>query len=115
MVRIQPHCVRQDTLFSISHLDDSDERAVRDTTAPSWAGNALFAEIASCQLEFKYLAHLTGREDFFFKVDKVVDYMEESQRKDGLWSTYWDVRTGAQVGCKPIPLNVMRTGWRLIS
>jgi len=31
-------------------------------------------------------------------VDKVIDYMEKSQRKDGLWSTHWNVKTGAQVG-----------------
>jgi hypothetical protein len=31
-------------------------------------GNVMLAEIASCQLEYKYLAHLTGKKDYFTKV-----------------------------------------------
>lgn len=33
----------------------------------------LLSEIASCQIEYKYLAHLTGREEFFTKVSSEND------------------------------------------
>ncbi|KAF9516571.1 glycoside hydrolase family 47 protein [Hydnum rufescens UP504] len=65
--------------------------------APSWASHALLAEMASCQLEYKYLAHLTGRAEYFQKVDRMMDLMQNSQRADGLWSTYWDITSGTQV------------------
>ncbi|KAG9223623.1 hypothetical protein CCMSSC00406_0008506 [Pleurotus cornucopiae] len=37
-------------------------------TRPGWTGKALWAECLSNQVEFKYLAHLTGRPDFYHKV-----------------------------------------------
>jgi hypothetical protein len=41
----------------------------RGKTGFGWMGNiVLFSEAASCQLEFKYLAKLTGRADYYEKV-----------------------------------------------
>ncbi|KAF8336420.1 glycoside hydrolase [Cantharellus anzutake] len=62
------------------------------------SGTVLLAEVASCQMEFKYLAHLTGRKEYFFKSDKVIDLLQETQTKNGLWSTFWEVESGTQLG-----------------
>lgn len=37
-------------------------------------GTVMLSEIASCQMEFKYLAHLTGRSEYFEKVGFVAKY-----------------------------------------
>ncbi|KAI5984317.1 glycoside hydrolase [Pisolithus albus] len=34
-------------------------------TRKSWSVDAFWAEVTSCQLEYKYLAHLTGRKSYF--------------------------------------------------
>lgn len=36
-------------------------------------GGALFAEAATCQLEYKYLAKLTGRKEFYDPVSGYLD------------------------------------------
>lgn len=81
------------------------------------------AEMASCQLEYKYLAHLTEEPDYFFKSDKVMEIMEREQGKtfkinistilgsstatqivpeerSGLWLTHWFVSDGRMYGCE---------------
>ena len=59
-------------------------------------GRILIAEAASCQLEYKYLAHLTGEADFFTKAEKVVEAMHREQLSNGLWDTIWNTHTGKQ-------------------
>jgi len=72
----------------------------------------LFAEIASFQMEFKYLAWLTRREEYFEKVrsfsvlndmaklidiaqaDRVMDHLKITQSEHGMWSTVFDIETG---------------------
>lgn len=86
-------------------------------------GRSLFAEVASCQLEYKYLAHLTGRQDFFQKVgnersvgshnaeprsqvDHIVTLMEKSQNSNdikGLWQLQWMTDNAVQVGSESGP------------
>ncbi|KZT41641.1 seven-hairpin glycosidase [Sistotremastrum suecicum HHB10207 ss-3] len=60
-------------------------------------GRILFAEIASCQIEYKYLAHLTGKTKYFHAVDKIIGIMEKGQREDGMWSTFWNTSSGEQL------------------
>lgn len=60
-------------------------------------GQSLLAEIASCQMEFKYLAHLTKRVEYFLKPDRVIELMERDPHPDGLWATSWNLQTGTQV------------------
>lgn len=41
--------------------------------------SALLAEIGSCQMEYKYLSHLTGRREYFTIVNAITDRMERAQ------------------------------------
>ncbi|KAG6829250.1 hypothetical protein H0H92_005130 [Tricholoma furcatifolium] len=60
-----------------------------------WMGSStLFAEIASCQLEFKYLAKLTGREEYYTAVNRVMKHLYTVDPKDGLFATKWS-KSGA--------------------
>ncbi|KAG6813871.1 hypothetical protein H0H92_006278 [Tricholoma furcatifolium] len=59
-----------------------------------WNGDqALWAEALSNQLEFKYLAHLTGREEYFEKTERVMRLMYNPPPKD-IFPTIWDIKTG---------------------
>ncbi|PVG00778.1 seven-hairpin glycosidase [Serendipita vermifera] len=60
-------------------------------------GHSLLSEIASCQLEFKYLSHLTGKAEYFEKVDRITSILQRDQGKGGLWNTFWNVTSGKQV------------------
>jgi hypothetical protein len=79
----------------------------------------LLAEIASCQVEYKYLSHVTGKEDYFRKVtdcllttqlllnlnlplqaENVARLMHEGQLDNGMWDTIWDINSGKQVNSK---------------
>jgi hypothetical protein len=79
--------------------------------------------MASCQMEFKYLAQLTGKAKYFHDSDRVMDLMEEEQGKtltpemvpnengelvekwtadqdSGLWTTNWYLQDGTMFGSK---------------
>ncbi|KAF5371378.1 hypothetical protein D9615_009662 [Tricholomella constricta] len=59
-------------------------------TAPGWMGNViLFSEATSCQLEFKYLAKLTGRKEYYTAVDHIMNTLYATNPKDGLFSLTW--------------------------
>ncbi|KAG6335737.1 hypothetical protein ID866_3361 [Astraeus odoratus] len=58
-------------------------------TSQGWAGDALWSEMTSCQLEYKYLAHLTGRTDYYHRVERVMNIMYEWPATDGLYPTLW--------------------------
>ncbi|KAL9709439.1 hypothetical protein Ac2012v2_007174 [Leucoagaricus gongylophorus] len=49
----------------------------------------VFAEATSCQLEYKYLAKLTGRKEYYEKVERVMDIVYETKPKDGLFADKW--------------------------
>jgi len=54
------------------------------------------SEVLSCQLEFKYLAYLTGRRSYYAAVENVMEVMYEtnlSSSKD-LLPTIWSTETG---------------------
>ncbi|KAF7420774.1 hypothetical protein PC9H_011292 [Pleurotus ostreatus] len=60
-------------------------------TALGWTGNAvLFSEATSCQVEYKYLAHVTGRSEYYDKVENIMDKMYHANVSDGLFTTRWD-------------------------
>ncbi|PVG03578.1 seven-hairpin glycosidase [Serendipita vermifera] len=79
------------------------------------------AEMASCQMEFKYLSHLTHESTYFFKSDRVMEIMEREQGKtmtrgtvtlengkteermvpghdSGLWTTQFHLEDGKMYG-----------------
>ncbi|TFK32630.1 glycoside hydrolase family 47 protein [Crucibulum laeve] len=62
-------------------------------TSFGWMGMVvLFAEATSCQLEYKYLAKLTGRTEYYEKVENVMTTLYNAKVKDGLFVDKW---TGA--------------------
>ncbi|KAF8511343.1 mannosidase [Hysterangium stoloniferum] len=58
----------------------------------------LLAEMASCQLEYRYLAHLTGNAEYYQVVEQINSVLQRSQnqRSEGLWSTHWETENGTQ-------------------
>ncbi|EGO22314.1 glycoside hydrolase family 47 protein [Serpula lacrymans var. lacrymans S7.9] len=63
-------------------------------TKAGWNPNVLWAEAMSCQLEYKYLAHLTGRSQYYHKVEAIMDIMHNANIKDGLYPTLWNLKDG---------------------
>ncbi|KAG6335738.1 hypothetical protein ID866_3362 [Astraeus odoratus] len=76
-------------------------------TRQGWTVDALWSEMTSCQLEYKYLAHLTGRTDYYHRAEHVMDIMYEWPATDGLYPTLWS-RKGAT------PINNMESAKGII-
>jgi len=76
----------------------------------------LLAEIASCQLEYRYLAHLTGKGEYYRAVEKVngILQMAQNQRSDALWASHWETENGTQYnGTLPYMEELPRTDFIL--
>ncbi|KAF9218503.1 seven-hairpin glycosidase [Gyrodon lividus] len=59
-------------------------------TRNGWIGSqVLWSETMSCQVEYKYLAHLTGRVDYYHRVERVTDIMHRASVSNGLFPTIW--------------------------
>jgi mannosyl-oligosaccharide alpha-1,2-mannosidase len=61
-----------------------------------WGGHAVWSEVLTCQLEFKYLAFLTGRPRYYTAAEKVMENMYTanlSSTRD-LFPTGWSKETG---------------------
>ncbi|TBU30171.1 seven-hairpin glycosidase [Dichomitus squalens] len=68
---------------------------VSGETRLGWTGSdILWAEALSCQVEYKYLAHLTGRKEYFDTVERVMDLMANAELEDDMFPTKWSVKTG---------------------
>ncbi|KAF9466050.1 glycoside hydrolase [Collybia nuda] len=63
-------------------------------TRPGWSGHVLWAEALSNQIEYKYLAHLTGRTEYFEKTEHIMRKMYRSPIKNGQYPTMWDIHSG---------------------
>ena len=73
---------------------------VSGMVAGGWAGtSALWSEVLSCQLEYKYLAYLTGRTSYYTAVEKVMEIMYETKLSSskGLFPTIWSTETGVPI------------------
>ncbi|TDL21105.1 seven-hairpin glycosidase [Rickenella mellea] len=57
------------------------------------------AEIATCQMEYKYLAHLTGKKEFYDVAQKVTAslYNAKTDWVGGMFPTQWDLKYGSPV------------------
>jgi len=66
------------------------------TGIPSHAdgGASSTAEAATLQLEMKYLAHLTGKEMYWSKAEKVMEVLDDNGMEAGLLPIYVDPETG---------------------
>ncbi|KAA1469131.1 seven-hairpin glycosidase [Dentipellis sp. KUC8613] len=70
---------------------------VNGKTQGGWRpGVTLWAEALSCQMEYKYLAFLTGRKDYYTKVENVMKrmYATNLTATDGLFPTMWNTKSG---------------------
>ncbi|OSD04709.1 glycoside hydrolase family 47 protein [Trametes coccinea BRFM310] len=85
--------------FNTSHgLPMYAVNTVSGKTRTGWSGdNVLWAEALSCQMEYKYLAHLTGRKEYFEKVEGIMDLMNEAQLNNDRFATKWSVLTGKPI------------------
>ncbi|THU86220.1 glycoside hydrolase family 47 protein [Dendrothele bispora CBS 962.96] len=63
-------------------------------TKGGWTGKTLWAEALSCQMEYKYLAHLTGKHEYYDKVEHIMTWMYDANITDGVFPTQWDAVTG---------------------
>lgn len=59
------------------------------------SAESLIAEAASLQLEFKYLARLTGEHEYWEVVEHVMKVVSDAQQQDGLLPMYISPATGA--------------------
>ncbi|KAJ7780232.1 glycoside hydrolase [Mycena maculata] len=63
-------------------------------TRGGWTGAVLWAEALSNQMEYKYLAHLTGRAEYFDKTQHIMEIMYNASITEGQFPTQWDAKTG---------------------
>ncbi|KAF5355334.1 hypothetical protein D9758_006055 [Tetrapyrgos nigripes] len=70
-------------------------------TKMGWTDATLWAEALSCQMEYKYLAHLTGNHEYYEKVEQIMNLMYNSNSTAvqlGLFPTHWSRHTGMPSG-----------------
>ncbi|EIW58472.1 seven-hairpin glycosidase [Trametes versicolor FP-101664 SS1] len=67
-----------------------------NTTATTPALSGIFAEVASCQLEWTYAAHATGNKTHYDKASKVISTLADAMedRQGGMFPTHWHLSTG---------------------
>lgn len=70
------------------YFDRAEARAARTDISLQNYNFSSIAEVGTLQLEFKYLAHLTGQRKYWDKVDKVMEVIEAMNKQDGLVSIY---------------------------
>ncbi|KAG8997169.1 hypothetical protein FRB93_000455 [Tulasnella sp. JGI-2019a] len=60
----------------------------------------ILAEMGSCQMEYKYLAHLTGKREYFDKMEKIMNLMRvhQSYLATDLISVFFSTTRGMPVG-----------------
>ncbi|KAH6904717.1 glycoside hydrolase [Coprinopsis sp. MPI-PUGE-AT-0042] len=80
----------------MSGLPAGNVMAVTGETHP---GTGVLAEIASCQLEFKYLVKETGRAEYYERAEGVMQTLyNSSERYQGLLLEHWDISEFLQAG-----------------
>jgi hypothetical protein len=68
---------------------------VSGATSFGWQGAKVFlAEIGSCQLEFRALAHYTGRAEYAKAVDRVSEHLRTLKVKEGLYPLTYKIEGG---------------------
>ncbi|KAH8987771.1 glycoside hydrolase [Lactarius hatsudake] len=73
---------------------------VNGNVSQGWNGNAGLAESLTCQLEYKYLAYLTGRKVYYDAVERIMDITYEANvtSTGELFPLSWSIKNGAPVG-----------------
>jgi mannosyl-oligosaccharide alpha-1,2-mannosidase len=73
-----------------------------------WAGNSsLWSEVLSCQLEYKYLAYLTGRTPYYSAVEDVMEIMYAANLTlyADLFPAVWSTDTGLPLTRMSLPFS----------
>ncbi|KAI9444515.1 seven-hairpin glycosidase [Lactarius indigo] len=75
---------------------------VNGKVATGWGQDALFAEALTCQLEYKYLAYLTGRKVYYEAVERVMEIVYEANvtSTGDLFPMSWSLNDGLPIGRK---------------
>ncbi|KAH6916030.1 mannosyl-oligosaccharide alpha-1,2-mannosidase [Coprinopsis sp. MPI-PUGE-AT-0042] len=68
---------------------------VSGDTKMGWSPYVLWSEALSNQMEYKYLAHLTGRAEYYEKSERIMEHMRNASLPNGLYPSWWDRYTGA--------------------
>ncbi|KAJ7708869.1 glycoside hydrolase [Mycena rosella] len=63
-------------------------------TRGGWTRGVLWSEALSNQMEYKYLAHLTGRAEYFERTEKIMQIMYNASITEGQFPSQWDLQTG---------------------
>ncbi|TFK26005.1 seven-hairpin glycosidase [Coprinopsis marcescibilis] len=63
----------------------------------SGSGKVLLAELGSCQLEYKYLAKLTGRHEYYERVEAVMEHLYKAPKWEELWANEWSLKEGKPI------------------
>lgn len=79
---------------------------LKTTRGSSYNNDGSTAEVGTLQLEFKYLAKLTGEDLYWKKAEKVMAVLDANQPQDGLAPINVDIATGKYVK------NLIRLGSR---
>ncbi|TFK26031.1 seven-hairpin glycosidase [Coprinopsis marcescibilis] len=58
----------------------------------------LLAELGSCQLEYKYLAKLTGKPEYYQRVEAVMEHLYNSSNWNNLFAERWSLGSGSPSG-----------------
>ena len=88
-------------------------------TAGGWAGfrTGWLAEVASCTMEYKFLAKLTGNKIYYDAAEGVMRSLYKAnvtrfERVGGMLPTLWDMKTGQPVaGAVPSGVNALNLVW----
>ncbi|KAF5383721.1 hypothetical protein D9615_003586 [Tricholomella constricta] len=67
---------------------------VTGQTRAGWSGSVLWAEALSNQVEYKYLAHLTGRTEYYEVTERVMRQMYDIKLPGDIFPTMWNMETG---------------------
>lgn len=68
---------------------------VSGDTKMGWSPNVLWSEALSNQMEYKYLAHLTGRAEYYENSERIMKHMRNASLVNGLYPSWWDRENGA--------------------
>ena len=82
-----------------SGLPDFSVNTMNGKVAKGWNKDVLFAEMLSCQLEYKYLSYLTGRHEYYDAVEKVMNivYKTNVTSTEELFPSLWSRLDGSPV------------------
>ncbi|KAJ3085971.1 mannosyl-oligosaccharide alpha-1,2-mannosidase, partial [Quaeritorhiza haematococci] len=109
---LSTHDLSQDPLFLHKAVDLADRLLAAFETQsgvpvasvdlinrkPVWYAVSSTSEVSTLQLEFKYLAHLTGNKTYWDKVEHVMRKLEEQPKTDGLVPIYVEPSSGRFTG-----------------